>query len=64
MSRKDDLIKLADKYGKVRNLHNIENVSTCVGRTLDEGQLLADFLNDCDALLNLAMDMDCELTSK
>ena len=41
---------------------NIENVENCVGLNPKEGAKLKDFLRDCEELLQLAMDMDCELT--
>ena len=62
MSRQDELIKLSEKYGKVMNLHHIENVGSCVGFSKKEGKLLDEFLNDCDRLLNMAMDMDSALS--
>ena len=67
MSTKDELIKLADEYSEVMNLHGIENVDTFVGLTIEEGEKLKKFLNSCDELLNMAMDMEIrirELESK
>ena len=62
MSRKDDLIRLADRLGEVQNLHGIENVENFVGLNPKEGAKLTEFLRDCEELLQLAMDMDCQLT--